>query len=188
MDGWGFCNPYLCRLMCKHLDVHASWPRPGSQTPLQESSAPQHYHSILIIPTVPAKLPCLSGSLDTVHFQHLRPSGFHFSASFTLTLKSSQGNVDLSMLGHKEKCFRKAQCEGHTPFHKRGCYSQTLLNIFSLSLRPCFHLVLRCVLFDWITSGRGRHILFSPGVLIRLFCPLSTTSALISSRVGFMDG
>jgi len=108
--------------------MHASWPWPGSQMPLQESSALQHYHSFLIIPTVPAKLPCLSGSLDTVHFQHLRPSGFYFSVSFTLALPEFPRQHGFKHVGtHENRVLEKHTVKAILLFTKgavrqRHCY------------------------------------------------------------------
>lgn len=80
---------------------------------------------------------------------------------------------------------RKRDNTGAMHQHFQTVLLQIITVFFRSSNRPCLHLVLRLVLANWITSRQGR--LFTPGVLISLFWPLSTTF-LISLKGGSMGG
>ncbi len=110
-DGWGFCNPYLCRLMCKHLDVETAVHAGLGLARKCPCNRAQPCNITILFSLFRRCLPnCLvfqdhwtlfiSSTCDPAGFTSQPPSHSHS--------QSSQGNVDLSMLGHKETVFKES--------------------------------------------------------------------------------
>ncbi len=110
-DGWGFCNPYLCRLMCKHLDVETAAHAGLGLARKCPCNRAQPCNITILFSLFRRCLPnCLvfqdhwtlfiSSTCDPAGFTSQPPSHSHS--------QSSQGNVDLSMLGHKKTVFKES--------------------------------------------------------------------------------
>lgn len=121
-EHWGFCNPYLCRLMCKQLDAENAVHTGLSLAHKYSSKRAQPCNITILFSLFRQCLPnCLvfqdhwtlfiSSTCDPAGFTSQPPSHF----------QSSQGNVDLTMLGHKETMFKEGTAWRPHSFHQRSC-------------------------------------------------------------------
>lgn len=118
VDGWGLCNPYLCRLMGRHFNVESA-AHAGLGLACKFPCNRAQPRNITILFSLFRR--CLPNCLVFQDHWTL----FIFStcdpAGFTSHFQSSQGNVDLTMLGHKETMFKEGTAWRPHSFHQRSC-------------------------------------------------------------------